>query len=166
MSMFKYEYVPIEKLKESEKSFKLLKSGKYKFEVVNAETVPNKTSGGEQLKLTLKGTDEEGRVGSIFDYIQPSLAWKIKGFLDSIGKIEWYGRGFETQSLIGKRGEAVIKVQNYVNNHGESSDKNNISYYIDRDKQDSFSLTNSTNFKGNIENAKKSLEEIDDDLPF
>jgi hypothetical protein len=173
MAIFKYDYVPADKLDNEKRKFnKILKKGKFKFKIEQADTVPNRTSGGEQLKLVLRGVDEEGMEGSIWDYIQPSPAWKIKSLLDSIGCSGLYGQFFDPLKLVNRRGEAVIKSTTYTNSDGEEKEKNVISYYIAHDKQESFNATNAIDFDKQIGIAKSSLNTNDkdrfedDDVPF
>jgi len=162
--LFEYEFVPVSELEKTKrntfgsKEFPLLKEGEASFVIEDAEVVPNKTSGGKQLKVTFNIRDCTGTIGKIWEYFQEKPAWKIKGFLDGIGCQSLYGKPIRAEDIIRKSGKCNIKIKK--SDDSRYPDRNVISYYLKSDN------------KYNPEPSKK--EEVkhsnwnpeDDDLPF
>lgn len=89
----------------------LLEKGKYDFEVLNAEDAVSKKSGAEMIKLKLRVFDNKGGERHIFDYLLPSVPWKLRNFCEAVGLEDRYDAGeLTSHDCIGRAAKVVIGV--------------------------------------------------------
>lgn len=97
-----------------------LADGAVFFQVVTARKMTSR-QGYEMLKVGLHCIDKNGTKRYIPDYIVfgPTTEWKIKSFLQSIGKEKHNINGKNIYKVKGKTGQAIIrkmKIHRYLNN--------------------------------------------------
>src|SRR5688500_16996838 len=87
----------------------LLKPGECEFEVRRAEeTVSN--SGNPMMKLTLDVWDEDGKKGTVFDYLLGATPHKVRHFAYAVGLGHVYesGDNLDPDVCEGKGGRLII----------------------------------------------------------
>lgn len=107
----------------------LLAEGDADFQVIKATDEVSK-SGNEMIALLLKVWDSEGREGTIFDYLLPKLAWKIKHFCEATGisMDKFKSNQLCAADCADKTGKAKIKTQ--VDKTGQYQPKSVIADYF------------------------------------
>jgi len=140
----------------------LFDPGVYRFVVAEAdETVSS--SGNDMIVAKLEFETTTG-IRTVYDYLLISgrMAWKLKGFCESIGWTEQYASGsFEASDMVGLMGEASIGIQEANNGYPA---KNVVEDYI---KEGSEVATKpSKKSEGKKKKPKKADEVTEDDIPF
>lgn len=116
------------KPKTDEELNPLLQPGVYDYEVVKA-TDEISQSQNEQIKLTLRTWDNQGKEIIVFDYLLEAMHYKIKHFCYGCGLSNLYETGKLTaQDCIGRVGKFVIKIDK--DKSGQYKDKNAVKDYI------------------------------------
>lgn len=156
MSIFKYNYVPVEQNQSAKPT--ILSEGKAKFLIdrfydTDKEGLPLKTAkdGLPKVNLVFKVTDKDGKTANVWDTFTSNTGWKFHDLGNSIGIPGIYNQNgyLDLSKLLGFRGECMIKIEKSVS--GES--RNVISKYWPCPEHMMHSLPN----------AK---QDLDDDLPF
>lgn len=89
----------------------LLPAADYDFLVKNAEDTVSQKTGKPMIKLTLAIWDNHNKERTVYDYLMPSMMYKVKHFADSIGIEDLYAAGgYEANDCINKSGRCKIVV--------------------------------------------------------
>lgn len=89
------------------------KRGLYDFEVIAAEEQISK-AGNDQIKLTNKLYDKEGKSRTVFDYLVSTagMAYKVRHFASASGLLAQYERGeLRADDCVGKTGRCQIGIE-------------------------------------------------------
>jgi hypothetical protein len=133
----------------------MIEPGIYDFDVVAALDEISKTSGQEQIKLTLLVFENSGKEHTLFDYLttHPSMRFKVKHFCEVAGILNQYDAGdLAASDCINKSGKVEIQMQKGKPNPkgGNYPDRPNVKDYV---------------VNGTATN-KKSFEDDSGDIPF
>lgn len=159
--MFKYNYVPIDKLEEKTPSV-MLEPGKGKFTIKafydkDKQEFPLKTQDGTpKINLLLEVVDYRKTKGSIYDTITANMPWKIRQIGESLGMTGLYNESgvIDFSKLIGYSGACLIKTQ--------TNDKYGSKSVIEK------YLPFPINEADHVDNTPSQEDDrfIDDDVPF
>jgi hypothetical protein len=112
----------------------VLKPGPAEFMVTEAKEDTSKSSGNPMIKLTVKVWDDDGREGTVFDYLLESVQWKLAAFFESIGRPELYESGeLDPVVLVGLTGRC--KLQTQKDSTGKYADQTKIVDYLKPDSK-------------------------------
>jgi hypothetical protein len=103
-----------EKAAEGGGSFEPWPPGEYDFLVNEAEEGFAKSSGAEQIKLTLHVFNKSGAKRVVFDYLPSAAAaqWKVRQFAAAVGMLSQYESGnLDPFQMLGKPGRCVLRVR-------------------------------------------------------
>lgn len=132
------------------------------FEVLSAETTVSK-SGNPMVSLRLATYEEDQNSREVvFEYLLEGgkFSWKVKSFLESIGRLDWHEtNNFETSDVIGLTGKCIIKMQAGTNGY---KDKWVVAKYIPNPEQQA--QGNATEHPA-LAPPKPAADDFDD-LPF
>lgn len=106
------------------------RAGDYDFEVHAASEEISKSSGREQIKLTLYVFDEDGNKRTVFDYLgsDEKSQWKVRHCAEALGLVAQYERGeMDPFDLEGKSGRLRLRVKKA---EGEYPANNTVGDYI------------------------------------
>jgi hypothetical protein len=135
----------------------LLTPGEYDFEIVTAEDTISKSSGNEMIKLKVNVFDANGGKRTIFDYLMPSVAFKLRHAAEACGLEDEYESGnLEAFDFEGKTGRCKVNIQK--DKSGQYPDKNGIADYIP--------LVTTGTVEKKTQRAKTKAEDLDDSIPF
>jgi hypothetical protein len=95
---------------QDENPFTPWQSGVYDFEVTESEERTSK-SGNEMIALTLKVYNRDSESRTVFDYLLPSVLYKLKHAAEACGAGDKYERGELTSvDFYGKTGKLKLRV--------------------------------------------------------
>jgi hypothetical protein len=121
------------------------------YQVIGGVDEIGKSSGNEQMKLTIKGWDKKGKEGNIICYI--SQPWQLKKLCESAGRMDIFDRGdVIAKDVIGFAGKCVFKTD--IDLTGKYDDKTVIGKF----------LKHIAGQPTKTQETKK--DEFDDDIPF
>lgn len=113
---------------ESELS-KLLQPGEYDLEITEAEDTVVKGTDREQIKLRVAVWDGDRIRARIFDYLNESVAYKIRHICEATGQMAKYESGeLKATDLLGKMCKGKIVIEK--DKKGQYPDKNKIQDYL------------------------------------
>lgn len=127
----------------------LLEAGVYDFEVMEAEDTTSK-AGNDMVALVLRAENAEGRGFKLLDWLVATEggAYKVRHFAEAVGLLAEYENGdMPAGVMIGKTGRAKIAVKPA---EGQYRAKNTVADYV----------------PGGAENAPRTKELLDDEIPF
>lgn len=135
----------------------MLPAGEYDFEIISAEDTISKSSGNEMIKLKVYVFDVEGGKRTIFDYLMPSVAFKLRHAAEACGLEDEYESGsLEALDFEGKTGRCKVNIQK--DKSGQYPDRNGIADYI---------VTVTTgSVEKKTQRAKAAPRDLDDEIPF
>jgi hypothetical protein len=159
--MFKYNYVPVDKLDQKTPSI-LLEPGQGKFTIKafydkDKNELPLKTSDGTpKINLLLEVVDFKQAKSTIYDTITSNMPWKIKQLGDALAMGGLYNESgvIDFSKLIGYSGHCMIKTQ--------ASDKYGSKSVIEK------YISWQTGEAAHVDNTPSQVDDrfIDDDVPF
>jgi Protein of unknown function (DUF669) len=97
---------------QAAESFEPWPSGEYEFIVNEAEEGFAKSSGAEQIKLTLHVFNKSGGKKVVFDYLPSAAAaqWKVRQFAAAVGMLSQYESGdLDPFLMLGKHGKCQLR---------------------------------------------------------
>lgn len=106
------KYTPLSE-EELNSQYSILTPGYGNFTILDAEDTVSQ-SGNDMIKVQLKVWDKDGKCGCVFDYFTSSekMQWKIKHFLESLGKGDEYGKGeIKCEDLEGLSGKLELRLE-------------------------------------------------------
>lgn len=117
----------------------MIDPGIYDFEVVSAQEEKSKSSGMQQIKLTLLVFDIQGKEHTLFDYLtqHPQMQFKVRHFCEAVGIVDRYNAGdLADQDCMNKCGklEVVIQKGKPKKEGGYYADKASVKDYIPIDE--------------------------------
>lgn len=117
---------------ESElKSFPILKSGEYDFEVLAARDTKSKSSGSDMIEVNLGIYEGDAVRARVFDYLLPAMEAKLRHFCDCTGLLAKYEAGtLCADDCKGRTGRCKLIVD--VDKTGQYDDKNAVKDYVCR----------------------------------
>lgn len=91
-----------------------LDPGPANFMVMDAEEKKSRNSGNQMIELRLRVWDQNGKEGILYDYLLGEKAlWKLRDFLNSIGRPEVYQTGdINCDLILGASGKCKLGIQN------------------------------------------------------
>lgn len=129
---------------------KLLPDGEYDFFVQTATQKKSK-NGNDMIELKLDVSSPAGRHGIIYDYLTPSMLYKIKHFCDATNLTDLYNEGYlPPDKLENKKGKLTLRIQ--IDKTGQYGPRNSVVDYIVKKESVGMSL--------------KPIEPFNDDVPF
>lgn len=162
----KFEYKTQEQLEADRPK---LKQGEASFEIKKASEKVSK-NGNDMIELLVQVWDADGTTASIFDYLLPQAAYKIKALCDSVGKPDWYGENAELSAidLIGEGGKCFLKMQK--SKDPQYADRMQIGYYIKHELSTAEAthdfMKKEDDTKSTVTKPLQNNDGFDDDLPF
>lgn len=108
----------------------LLKPGEYEFEVLHAEHAKSKKSGADMIKIKLGVFRSDGSQAHIYDYLMPSVEFKLRHFCDSTGLLPQYQSGsLQASDCHGRSGKCKLIIKEDTTGNGYPP-KNEIKDYV------------------------------------
>lgn len=155
---------------KTEKELKnLIPKDQYSFEVLSAEDKYSQ-AGNEMISLTI-GIYYNGKLGPrIFDFLMPSVAYKLRHFCDAVGLLAEYESGNLTADMCTDRsGKCVVDIKK----DDTWGDKNIIKDYICRPAKPLTGADPSSTKSPETKEAEKKINEVfnknevpEGDVPF
>lgn len=107
----------------------LFEKGTYSFEVTKSENKVSK-SGNSMIKLQLVIFANESDLSkTVYDYIMPSLAFKLRHFCKATGLLEKYEKGtLDAEDCEGKTGKCYVGIEE--DESGKYMPKNTVKDYM------------------------------------
>lgn len=137
-------------------------AGDYDFTVHEALEERSKSSGNEQIKLTLYVFNRDGNKRTVFDYLSSTeeSQWKVRHFCEAVGLTEQYENGdLEVNDIVEKSGELRLRVKPASNGYPAN---NSVGDYVPRVAD----LQRAAPRPPTRPVAKPALVELDDEIPF
>lgn len=145
------------KTKEEIAADGLLQPGEYDFEIVSGEDTVSK-AGNDMIKLRLNVYTESGGKVTMFDYLMPTVAFKLRHACEACGLEDEYESGnLEALDFEGKTGRCKVAVQK--DKSGQYPDRNGIADYI-------APVTVGSVAKKTARAAGGGSQDLDDAIPF
>ena len=114
-------------------------AGIYDFEVHEAADEMSKSTGREQMKLSLYVFNDAGQRRMVFDYLgtDEKSQWKVRHFCASVGLIAEYEKGeLDAWDCTAKQGKLALNIRPA---RGEYAAQNQVKDYLPRDEKASAS---------------------------
>jgi hypothetical protein len=132
--------------------------GVYDFEVAESEERTSK-SGNDMIALTIKVYNKDGESRTVFDYLLPSILYKLKHAAEACGNADKYERGELTSvDFYGKTGKLKLRVDPPQNGYAA---KNAVQDYVVDARKEGPSL-----FGAPKQREPVGVGDLDDEIPF
>jgi len=150
-------------IKKEEEQRAVWPRGTYDFEVVEYTDEVSK-NGNDMIKLRLKVYHPDGGTRTIFDYLMPAIAAKLRHACDCMGLTGQYESGtLEAADFDGGSGKLILYVKKGV---GGYADQNAVADYVKSDGPAKAPRSAVTKAAVGGGGRGKTQSDIDDEIPF
>jgi hypothetical protein len=158
--MSNWNLPPESQVDAEQKARMLLEPGLYSFEVIEAKSKTSKSGNPMiEMKVGVFPENPNAKPRVLFDYLMPSLAYKVLHFCRETGQPERYANGDLTADhCLGKSGVCYVRIKK--DKEGKFPDKNEIGDYGAREK------SSKPKSEGVGATSKPANDLADDDIPF
>lgn len=150
-------------IKKEEEQRSVWPRGQYDFEVVNYSDEVSK-NGNDMIKLQLRVYHPDGGTRTIFDYLMPAIAAKLRHACDCMGLTDRYESGqLEAQDFDGGVGKLILYIKKGT---GGYADQNAVADYVKAEANATRAERPTATRTATGGGGRKAQSDIDDEIPF
>lgn len=151
-------------IQKEEEQWALWPRGQYDFEVLEYSDEVSKASGADMIKLRLKVYHPDGGTRTIFDYLMPAMAAKLRHACDCMGLTAQYESGsLEAADFDGGSGKLILYIKKGT---GGYADQNAVADYVKSEGPARPARPAATRVPAGGGGRGKTQSDIDDEIPF